>query len=363
MGHPKRKPTCLATNVPELQQLDGCRGAPNNETELTNQFRAMPMDRRCEASKTWSRWAPGLKDAISMAVSQRVQWLDRQPHEQPQPVVRTLSSAALEAWKTHYLHDHMPARRDCQHCVRAQARGRPHRRIQHPEAFTLSVDLSGKFTPGINQEQKMCKYLLVGVYTFPVTKTGDPLVAADGSEPQDQPLPGLDEFPGEDEVQAADGEGAGPHLLHEDESEQGPADDGDQSRKAEATAAGCLDAWQKLVEESKNVAVKNITFVETIESRNSSHVLPAIARIYSRLRQLGLPVMRLHSDRAREFIAAPLRRWAQHRDIVLTKTAGDDYKSNGRCEAELGVTKRALRTVLSAGGYNINWWPLVAKHV
>ncbi|CAL1127970.1 unnamed protein product [Cladocopium goreaui] len=73
--------------------------------------------------------------------------------------------------------------------------------------------------------------------------------------------------------------------------------------------------------------------------------------------------MRLHSDRAREFLAAPLRRWAQSRDIVLTKTAGDDYKANGRCEAELGVTKRAIRTVISAGRFNINLWPLVARHV
>ena len=253
----------------------------------------------------------------------------------------------------------MPSRRDCQQCVRAQARARPHRRVQHPEAFTLSVDLSGKFTPGINQEQKQCKYLLVGVYTFPITRDGVPLASPDGVEPQDQPLPGLDEF------SADDGAEDGPDLLQEQEDGnvdvEGQSENEDQ--KAEKTAHGCLLAWQKLVEESMNVTVKNVTFVETIESRHSQHVLPAIAKIYSRLRQLGLPVMRLHSDRAREFLAAPLRRWAQHRDIVLTKTAGDDYKANGRCEAELGVTKRAIRTVISAGKFNINLWPLVARHV
>lgn len=31
MGHPKRKPTCLAINPPEMQQSDGVRGAPNCE--------------------------------------------------------------------------------------------------------------------------------------------------------------------------------------------------------------------------------------------------------------------------------------------------------------------------------------------
>lgn len=97
-----------------------------------------------------------------------------------------------------------------------------------------------------------------------------------------------------------------------------------------------------------------------MESRTLQHVLPAIARIYSRLRQLR---RRLHSDRARDFMAMPLRRWAQHRDTVLTKTSGDNYKANGRCEAELGLVKPSIRTVLSAGGYSLNWRPLISKHV
>ena len=174
-----------------------------------------------------------------------------------------------------------------------------------------------------------------------------------------QPLPSFDEFPGEDDVDAEQRQGP----LQEHDDGHGDVENEDEGRRAENTARGCLQAWKKLVEETIDVAVKNITFVETIEGRNSHHVLPAVARIYSRLRQLGLPVARLHTDRAREFVAAPLRKWAQHRDIVLTKTAGDDYKANGRVEAELGVTKRAIRTVLSAGGYNIEWWPLIAKHV
>ena len=94
-----------------------------------------------------------------MTVGQRVQWLERELHVQRPPALRTLSSAALESWKLHYLHDHMPARRDCQHCVRTQARGRPHRRIQHPESFTLAVDLSGRLSSGINQQRKQGRYL------------------------------------------------------------------------------------------------------------------------------------------------------------------------------------------------------------
>ena len=137
MGHAKRKPTCLASNEISMQQLDGIRGGPPNEAELNNNFRSLPMDQRLEVSSSWSCWAPGLKEAISTAICERVQWLERQPDPVQQPALRTLSAAALESWKRHYLHDHMPARRDCQHCVRAQARGRQHRRVQHPEASHL----------------------------------------------------------------------------------------------------------------------------------------------------------------------------------------------------------------------------------
>ena len=72
----------------------------------------------------------------------------------------------------------------------------------HPtsKSITLSVDLRGKLSPGINQEQKQCKYVLVGVYTFPVTKAGKPLVDIDGVEPQDHPLPDLEAVLGEDGV-------------------------------------------------------------------------------------------------------------------------------------------------------------------
>ena len=357
MGHPKRKPTCLATNVTEMQQLDNVRGAPPNEAELTNQFRSLPMGQRFETSSSWSAWAPGLKDAIAMTVSQRVQWLERELHVQRPPALRTLSSAALESWKLHYQHDHMPARRDCQHCVKTQARGRPHRRIQHPEAFTLAVDLSGRLSSGINQQRKQCRYLMVGVYTFPVTKSGKPLVEIDGMEPQDQPLPDLEEFTGENES-AEEGD-----PLDEQDIDEAQGDGEDGGHLAQQSAIGSLEVWNRLVEQSQDVAVRNVTLVEVVEGRTAQHVLPALARMYSRLRQLGLPVVRLHTDRAREFTALPLRRWAQHRDIVLTMTSGDNYKANGRCEAEIGMVKRAVRTVLSSGGHNINWWPLIAVHV
>ena len=65
------------------------------------------------------------------------------------------------------------------------------------------------------------------------------------------------------------------------------------------TAKSMHDTWHRLVEEAQNVTVKHLTFVEPIKSRNVKHVLPALSRIYARLRSFGLPVYRLHSDRQR----------------------------------------------------------------
>ena len=45
-----------------------------------------------------------------------------------------------------------------------------------------------------------------------------------------------------------------------------------------------------MVEAAKNVALKQLTFVEPVKPRTVKHMLPALARMYSRIRALGLPL-------------------------------------------------------------------------
>ena len=191
-----------------------------------------------------------------------------------QPKVQALSAVALEQWRRHFLNDHMPARRDCVQCVRAQARSKPHKRVQHPEAFTLSVDLSGKLSPGDDQGVKGCRYILVGCYTMPVTRDKASIIPVPGREheEEDKPLPGLDE-----EVEEVTMEDAGEDqpLPEEDELME------DAEERNVETAKSMCETWHKLVEEATNVAVKQITFVEPVRSRAVKHVLPALGRIYA----------------------------------------------------------------------------------
>ena len=405
MGHKKRKPTTLATNLKEMFQLDGLRGEPDEEARATEAFRAMPLPQRMQESKSWSCWADGLKAAISTALCRHMERLAGEvlPAVQ-QPILRPLSQLALEAWKQHFLHDHLPARRDCVHCVRAQGRSRPHRRITHPDAFTLSVDLSGKMVVGKDQGGDRCRYIMVACYTFPVTGDGRPLIEPPGvsQEDRDHPLPSMDLHGGggpdlhddqplpsmdlhggggpdqvcqdqvfDDDDVVMDEMGAPPPMPESAADVPDPPDPlQEQSQPefgpdgpAEASMRSAFDVWHRLVHDAPMVGVKNLTFTEVISSRAVKDVMPALARIYARLRYLGLPVHRIHCDRARELTSAAVRRWTLDRGIITTLTTGSTYKTNGRVESEVGAVKRAVRTLISAQLCPLESWPLALRHV
>ena len=119
----------------------------------------------------------------------------------------------------------------------------------------------------------------------------------------------------------------------------------------------------KLVEQSENIAVQQLTFVQPVNSRAVKHLLPALSRLHARIRALGLPLYRIHSDRAKEFSSAEMQAWAADRDILTTMTSGSSFKSNGRVEAEMGFIKKSVRTLISAGTCTLQGWPLAARHL
>eukprot|EP00438_Fugacium_kawagutii_P010773 Skav218289 [mRNA] locus=scaffold2035:794479:803242:+ [translate_table: standard] len=223
MGHKIKKPTTLGVVMGELQTLDGMRGNPEGGNDNTARSQ-MSMKERCAQSKQWAAWAPGLKAAIAEGVVRHLQ-------------------------------------------------RRPHRRVEHAEAYTLSMDLTGKLDVGKDQENETVHYLLVAVYTFPTTRDGKSLVPLPGHSEEDHPLPPLNEeapqgeempggIPGEDvaadvaDVAAADVE---PQPLDADENifnEELEVDEeptGADAIRVEAMEAA-LNTWEKLIQESKNVS-------------------------------------------------------------------------------------------------------------
>lgn len=94
------------------------------------------------------------------------------------------------------------------------------------------------------------------------------------------------------------------------------------------------------------VEVANLTQTLPLRSRNARDVAQATGLIYTRLRSLGIPVMRVHHDRAKEFLSSDFKRWIAVRDLQQSTTAGDEPQTNERAEAELDVVTGLARTYL-----------------
>ena len=162
----------------------------------------------------------------------------------------------------------------------------------------------------------------------------------------------------DDEDVLMDEEGDQPPMPEDSQDPPEPADplreeaplpsppDGPQ----EHAMTGADEVWHRMIEEATDVGVKNLTFVELLGSRSVSEVMPAL-------------VLRLHCDRARDLVAAPVRRWTLDRGIITTLTSRSSYKSNGRMESEVGSTKRGIKTLISAGLCPSEYWPLAARHI
>ena len=63
MGHQRRKPTTLGTNIPILGELAEIRGPG-----VVSGSHGETVEERIRSSKEWASWAPGLKRALVVAL-------------------------------------------------------------------------------------------------------------------------------------------------------------------------------------------------------------------------------------------------------------------------------------------------------
>ena len=226
------------------------------------------------------------------------------------------------------------------------------------------MDILGPTREGGDQDGAKAKYAVVTVLTVPVKKSsGEPLVmlgeeeevegAGEGGldlHPEEEELPrGPEELPVEEED------------LFAEQEERGSAP-GEEGRVEVEKAEEETRKWKEKIKDLEDVAVRNLTFAIPIRSRNRDVVLQAVAECYSRYRAAGLQVLRVHTDRAREFTCAAFRAWAAERRLWRTVTAGDEPQANGRCENEVGVIKGRTKVLLEASGAPKEKWPLALRH-
>lgn len=106
--------------------------------------------------------------------------------------------------------------------------------------------------------------------------------------------------------------------------------------------------WAEAIGDWTDVKVQNLTLAFPLKSRHVSDVINVLSEMYCRLRGLGLPLHRVHTDRAREFTSRQLAQWFRQRDVAHTTSAGDESQGCARVEAEVGYLKSRTRLLLGS---------------
>ena len=70
-------------------------------------------------------------------------------------------------------------------------------------------------------------------------------------------------------------------------------------------------------------------------------------------------VVRVHSDKAREFLAQKVVEGINSMGIFKTTTTGYDPQANGLAERTVGLLKERARGFLIRGGVDKKFWPLM----
>ena len=236
-------------------------------------------------------------------------------------------------WQQHFDAGHVPYRRDCEVCLQALGKDRPRRRVACPESYCLSMDLAGPFGQGVDQKVRVAKYFLTAVVTVPMDQDG-PMV--EGLTRLGYKLKGVDDEPD----------------VKDDELEQADLDAAEEAQSR----------WQHYLAGRDAVKVKMVTMAIPVRSRKAQDVLEAVGEVYGRLRALQIPIIRVHTDRAREFSGGEFRAWIRRRDLYHTMSAGDEAQGNARVEAELGLVKGRVRALLKSSRAPLHFWPVAVRH-
>ena len=195
---------------------------------------------------------------------------------------------------------------------------------------------------------------MVGNYTMP-NIIGAKDYAIPGERPPDDDRHGKDD----------DGGGVGEIPL---EGEQDYLDElGDKepefTGEEEKEMESANEEYQRLFKDIVDaLEYKNVYFMIPLKTRTAPEVEAAIRLMYVQLRAEGLPLQRIHSDRARELRGQGIRRWLLQRDVYPTTGEAQSPQSNGKAELVVKMLKRRARTLLQSSGLPRSCWPLAMSH-
>ncbi|CAE7314267.1 RE1 [Symbiodinium microadriaticum] len=347
VGHRKRRPTCLGTNLEPDPVIVEC-GVPLSMIDYVERKDYGMLE------ELWSEWAPGLIQAMS-SMLHRSFAMTRQ---------ETSVGGELRKIDPGFLHhlqqNHMPYRHDCVTCLKGSARRKQRRRVLTPQSWCLSVDTAGPFVKGRDEHTTKARYLIVGVLSVPILVLNGKEVDVPCDADEGPPVPEGGAI--DDAEWLSDCVGAA------EEPEPG------LSTREVADARESWSEWDRLVKSSRKdwlceaqseklpkVEIVDFVYVEAIERKRHGEVLTAIGRMHARAKAEGFDVRRLHSDRGREYNNKSLRDWCARHSVHKTLAVAEEHQGNGRAEGAIMRVKNLTRTILEESDGEKLDWPLAAK--
>ena len=120
--------------------------------------------------------------------------------------------------------------------------------------------------------------------------------------------------------------------------------------------------WEIYKEVGDPPKMQVLQYAIPLVTRRSSEVNAAIRTMILKIKAEGFPVVRCHSDRARELTSDSLRAWLVERDILPTTGEGQAPQQNGRAEAVVKSLKGRAKQLLYASDLPRQLWPMAMTY-
>ena len=375
LGHPRPKPTTLATNSWFLYEALHARFLTPEERKT---FVAGPesVSSRVQVSATWALWAPGLTGLVLKA------WLAWGKEKGLWPEIRDrqqyLAKLTQEEQLRRHVH-HVPFRKGCPICVAAQGRQRSHWRAAFKGIYAVSADIAGPFKPGRCRDPVASgrdkglgyKYFLATAFTLPLQRRVSPFSAS--SPEEHKRIPAAEQEIGHPSAGVLE-----PDLP--DMSDLfGPTDEEDMVLESADNVPAVRVVDRRYRSKKPEPApdeppplpppstqpplqgYRTLFMGIPLRSRRGKEVLAAVQKVVIQLEAYGFPVHRFHADRAKELRSADLVSWLRHRGLHCTWTPGESPAGN---KAELAVQnlKGVTRKLLATAALPHEFWPFAVLH-
>ena len=224
---------------------------------------------------------------------------------------------------------------------------------------TASAWGSTSWDPTGKARTKKPKYALVGTLTIPINDGAPMVQGLRDMRKEIKPMEGdeevLEAIRGDEDV-GADGEGV--DLMVEEGRER-------EDKEEVVDPQGVHqdeEAWRAFLKDAKRREVRTLVFAVPLASRKAPQVVEGVAKITTRVRALQVPILRVHTDRAKEFVGQTFRSFLRARGIYQTYTSGDEPTGNARTERAIGWLKQRARVLLRAAESGMERWPLAIRH-